>query len=405
MPDLGQDLGPDLGPDLGRTPLVVTTSAAAAVAPPALSSHVLALLDTIQASYVTAEAAARLAALAALPGILVGGDGSPGNTQYGFGSGPAIVSGYPPLQAMIAQAQPDLINKSIYTGFFSWLDGYFAANTASLIGPGGKPAVALDLYASYQNAQQRSSFLVGPGVAALYFLYRVKSAASLMTPGNVFAPVTRFGTATVGANAALAYTSLAAIRTANDTVNLLQGYTPAPGLSAFVTAAITGTLTITVVANGQDAAGNAVTNRVWTAVLDNLAAYAAPVPLVPQNAGDRISQVVTVTGAGTAAGGAFTLTSTFERAVGGAPPAQAAGTLRFIALEMPTGAVNGVNTVFTALHTPVGGMQVSLNGQQQDPATVAQGGLGQVTVSGAQVTFTAAPVNGDSVRLSYFTNS
>ena len=127
---------------------------------------------------------------------------------------------------------------------------------------------------------------------------------------------------------------------------------------------------------GRTPAGNAVTNRVWTAVLDNLAAYAAPVPLVPQNAGDRISQVVTVTGAGTAAGGAFTLTSTFERAVGGAAPAQAAGTLRFIALEMPTGAVNGVNTVFTALHTPVGGMQVSLNGQQQDPATVAQGGLG-----------------------------
>ena len=290
-----------------------------------LPSKILSYLDVIQSSYFTAEDLARLAALQTLPGVIVGGDGSAGNTQYGAGDGPFIVSGYPPVQAMIAQAQPDLINKSIYTGFFSWLDGYFANNTAGLLAPGNKPAAALDLYASYQNAQVRNSFLVGPGVAALYFLYRVKAAASLMTPSNVFAPVTQFGAATASAGAAVAYVNAASIRTANDTVNLLQGYTPAPGLFAALTTAITGTLTITATASGQDAGGNAVTNRIWTAVLDNLPAGAAPVALVPQNAGDRISQVTSVTGAGSAGAGAFTLTSAFERAVGGAAPLQATG--------------------------------------------------------------------------------
>ena len=72
---------------------------------------------------------------------------------------------------------------------------------------------------------------------------------------------------------------------------------------------------------------------------------------------------------------------------------------------MPSGAVDGTNRVFTALQSPVGGVQASLNGQQQDPVPAAQGGLGQVTVSGAQVTFAAAPVQGDSVRLSYFTRN
>ena len=224
-------------------------------------TKILGLLDVIQASYFTAEALARLAALQTLTSLLVGGDGSPGNTQYGVGVGSVIVSGYPVMQAATAQAQPDLIQKGIYTGFFSWLDGYFANSTAALLAPGNKPAVALDLYASYQNAQTFGSFRVGPGVAALYFLYRVKAAASLLAPGNVFAPVTQFGTALVGQNAAVVYTAQAVIRTANDTVNLLQGYTPAPGLSAAVTSAVGGTLTITVTANGQDAAGNAAANR------------------------------------------------------------------------------------------------------------------------------------------------
>lgn len=408
MPDLGQDLGQDLGPDLGRSPLAVIGggSAGNAAASPLLASHVLALTDVVQASYFPDEAAARLSALMALPGLLVGGDGSPGSTQYGFGNGPAIVSGFPVLQAMLAQAQPDLINKSIYTGFFSWLDSYFANNTATLLAPGNKPAVALDLYASYQNAQTRYSFLVGPGVAALYFLYRVKAAASLMTPSNVFAPVTQFASVTVGAGAAVAFISQGSIRTANDPVNLLQGYTPAPGLSASVTAAIGGTLTITVKASGQDAAGNAVTNRLWTASLDNLAAGAVAVPLTPAVPGDRISQVTAVTGAGSAGSGAFTLTSAFERAIntGAAAVPAAGGTLTFIAFEMPGGAVNGANMVFTATHVPVGGMTVYRNGQPQDPVPAAQGGLGQVTIAGGQATFTAAPVAGDYVRLSYFTS-
>ena len=368
-------------------------------------SQILAYLDVIQGSSFTADAAARLSALQGLPGLLVGGDGSPGNTQYGAGDGPFILGAYPPFQSMIAAAQPDTISKSIYNGFFFWLDGWFAANTAALKVE-NRPAVTLDLYASYQNAQARGIFLVGPGVAALYFLFRSKTAAALMTPGNVFAPVTQFGAATVGANAAVAYVSQASIRTANDAVNLLQGYTPAPGLSASVTTAIGGTLTITVVASGQDAGGNAVAGRTWTAVLDNLAAGTAPVALTPQVPGDRISQVTAVTGAGTAASGAFTLTSAFERAIntGAAPAAVPGATLTFIAFEMPGGAVNGVNTVFTASHVPVGGMTVYRNGQPQDPVPTAQGGLGQVTIAGGQVTFTAAPVAGDYVRLSYFTN-
>jgi hypothetical protein len=63
--------------------------------------------------------------------------------------------------------------------------------------------------------------------------------------------------------------------------------------------------------------------------------------------------------------------------------------------EVPTGDVNGVNAAFTLANTPIAGsVKVSLNGARQK-ATV------DYTISGATVTFTYAPLTGDSILVDY----
>lgn len=76
-------------------------------------------------------------------------------------------------------------------------------------------------------------------------------------------------------------------------------------------------------------------------------------------------------------------------------PAIGAG--NFITRETPTGAVNGSNTTFALANTPVAGTeQVYLNGILQEP-----GAGNDYTISGATITYLAAPLTGDRVRVSY----
>lgn len=65
--------------------------------------------------------------------------------------------------------------------------------------------------------------------------------------------------------------------------------------------------------------------------------------------------------------------------------------------ETPSGSVNGANTAFTLAFTPVVGTeQVFLNGILQEP-----GAGNDYTISGATITYLAAPLTGDRVRVNY----
>lgn len=69
----------------------------------------------------------------------------------------------------------------------------------------------------------------------------------------------------------------------------------------------------------------------------------------------------------------------------------------FVTRETPSGSVNGSNVTFTLANTPVSGTEhVYLNGILQDP------GAGQdYTISGSTITYLAAPISGDKIRVSY----
>jgi hypothetical protein len=274
----------------------------------------LSYLDKIAASRRTAEAAARLAVLQGMVPILIGGDGSAGHTQYGAGDGTFITTLNGPTIAMLTAASPDKVESGVYSAWLSAVAAYIRTNaSAMMVGP--LPVTTLDLYASYQNSLTRDSFLLSYDLAYLQFLAGNSAPSLMLSPGNVFAPITTFGAATVGASAAITYTAGAApnsIPTAN--AGAVQGYTPAPSIKALITTTIGGTLTITVTGTGRTAAGALVSGRTWTGVLDS-AASGATITLTPTVAGDRIASVVSVAGAGAAGSGAFTLQSVLERIV------------------------------------------------------------------------------------------
>jgi hypothetical protein len=70
----------------------------------------------------------------------------------------------------------------------------------------------------------------------------------------------------------------------------------------------------------------------------------------------------------------------------------------FVVRETPTGTINGVNTTFTLANTPlVGTEQVFLNGILQEP-----GAGNDYTISGATITYLAAPLTNDKVRVTYY---
>ena len=65
--------------------------------------------------------------------------------------------------------------------------------------------------------------------------------------------------------------------------------------------------------------------------------------------------------------------------------------------ETPTGTVNGSNTIFTLAATPTAGTEeVFLNGILQEP-----GAGNDYTISGATITYLAAPLTGDRLRVNY----
>lgn len=70
---------------------------------------------------------------------------------------------------------------------------------------------------------------------------------------------------------------------------------------------------------------------------------------------------------------------------------------KYIARETPSGSVNGSNTSFTLANTPVAGSEmVFLNGILQEP-----GAGNDYTISGATITYLAAPATGDRLRVTY----
>lgn len=69
----------------------------------------------------------------------------------------------------------------------------------------------------------------------------------------------------------------------------------------------------------------------------------------------------------------------------------------FVTRETPTGTVNGSNTTFTLANTPTAGTEeVFLNGILQEP-----GAGNDYTISGATITYLAAPLTGDRLRVNY----
>ena len=266
-----------------------------------IPTTILALLDKADAGYKTAEALARQARWAEMTALLT----AAGDLTF-------ILKLATALQSSQAQTAPDAINFAAAQPLLQALDN------AYLLPLGW---ATLDAYLTVQNAAPFTA-LVGPNAAYLVWLYRSngskwrgkKTPTLLMTPGNVFAPVTALGTATVGAGGAVTFTDGAAIRTTNDTTTGIQGYTPAPGVLATVTTPVNGTLTVQVTYNGLNAAGGAVTGRHGTLVLDGLG-VGATATMTLQAAGDRISDVTALaaTGSPTATAGAFGLASVLER--------------------------------------------------------------------------------------------
>jgi phage-related tail fiber protein len=70
---------------------------------------------------------------------------------------------------------------------------------------------------------------------------------------------------------------------------------------------------------------------------------------------------------------------------------------KFVTRETPAGTLNGVNVTFTLAATPtVGTEEVFLNGLLQEP-----GAGNDYTISGATITYLAAPVSTDRLRVNY----
>jgi hypothetical protein len=70
----------------------------------------------------------------------------------------------------------------------------------------------------------------------------------------------------------------------------------------------------------------------------------------------------------------------------------------FVVRETPSGTINGVNTTFTLANTPIAGTEmVFLNGILQEP-----GAGNDYTISGATITYLAAPLTNDRLKVTYF---
>ncbi len=274
----------------------------------AIVSTLLSITDKIAAAYRVNDLSQAANILAELPTLIRGGDGVT-STVYGFGQDAPILALLPAAESLIAGSAPNVILAAQYRGFLSALGGY----ASSLKFP------TFDAYLTSFNTPVPFQALVHPNFALLNWLFNNQQGPLLMSPGNVFAPQMTFGTALVGSGAGnIAFSHLSDIPSAN-VVNVVagqstQGYTAAPGVGAMVSQSVNGTLTVTLIGFGQNAAGAAVTGRTWTAVLDNAAA-GSTIAFVPAHAGDRLHGITSLSGQGAATAGAFVLNSVLERVV------------------------------------------------------------------------------------------
>lgn len=204
------------------------------------------------------------------------------------------------FQGQINNVQSDIVRTYLLSSFINALNNWCAQYQ-------GYPT--LDAYLANINAAPYT-LLASPDLAYLYQL--TTGGKVLMTAINVFAPVTRYGTGTVGAGAAIALAGNTAIVTA--TAGTVQGYMPPGSFKANVTTSINGTLSVTVTGTGFHSNGTAAAAQIWTAVLDNKIAGQS-VTFNPSTAGDRLAAITNIAGAGTATAGIFTLDTVIERVI------------------------------------------------------------------------------------------
>jgi len=276
--------------------------------PMSVSTVNLKIFDKIAASYHSAEMNETVNTLAQLPDLIRGGDGTASLT-YGFGADSPILLWLPAADGTVAALAPNILIAAQYKQLIS-----AAAKQAS-----NQSFSSLDKYLTAMNAAALFSGLVHPNFALISYVVNNGQGTLMLSPGNVFAPITQLATGVVGpAAGVVTFQKAGAIPAANvisgTAYQSLQGYTAAPGAALSITAAINGTLTLTLTTTGQNAAGQAVSGRTWTAVLDNAAA-GVTIVFVPAVAGDRIYSAAGIVGAGAATAGAFSINSMLERVV------------------------------------------------------------------------------------------
>lgn len=274
--------------------------------PHMLPSKLLTFFDDLAASYRAADLAAQSARLAASQIDLSGGDGST-STVYGTGDEVFNEAVGPALRGAIAYFAPDTVNKNGYSGVYNSIAGWLA-------GTDGGGYASIDAYLTAQNTPTKYQYLVAPNTAIEYWLYSSKNL--MLSPGNVFAPLTTFGTATVGGSGVITFTAGSIINQANNVGAGAQGYTPSLGIACVITTTINGTLVITVTGNGVTSAGVTFTGHTYNITLSSATA-GQTISLNPLTSGDRISQVTAIakSGSPSATAGAFTVNSILERVV------------------------------------------------------------------------------------------
>jgi hypothetical protein len=259
---------------------------------------ILGLLDSIDASYRTSDAALRLTSVQGMPAKL--------GTVIDVATMGLVHDLNDSINAVLAAAQPDAINGGIYTNFFNKLAQEISGLAISGV-------TNLNQYATYQNTASAHSFLIAPNSGSLFYLSVSRKPALILSAGNVFAPKTTLGTATVGAAGVVTFTAGSTILQASDTTLGIQGYAPPTTVLITGTTLINGTLTVTITYSGQTSAGGAVSNHTVNAVIDNLAVNATVSVTMPSS--ERIASISAIAknGSPTATAGAFSISTVLER--------------------------------------------------------------------------------------------
>lgn len=278
------------------------------------TAHFQGFLDGMAASYRVTDDTNRSSRLGEMPLYIVGDGGLSGGTYPGCGDIAFITSIYNALTGAIGTSNPPVLSNTIFGGLLQAVEGYIAKLGLML---SGNQVATLDQYLSYLNSTP-FTLLVDPRLATEYLQYKngVSGVSNylMLSPTNVFAPATEFGTVVVGSGGSCTYTNVGSIPTTNNTATGAQGYTPAETLQAMVTTTISGTETVTVTGNGVNSAGAAITGATWTGTLSSETA-GSTVNFTPTVSGNRISAITGVAGTGTATSGAFTLQSAVDRVV------------------------------------------------------------------------------------------